>query len=296
MINFTLTDLRYLVALSEEQHFAKAAQKCFVSQPTLSIAIKKLEENLGIIIFERESHRVVTTLAGQQIINQAQKILSESHQLIAIAENNQNPFRQPLRIGAILTIGPYLFPQLIQSVITNLPELQLVVEESYTDILVQKLLTGNIDLIILATDVDHPELEQIRLFDDELSLVCSNKHKLAKLAKVNSKQLTEETFLLLGSGNCFRDQVLQVCPGCNTANNQFASLITTSSLETIKYMVAMNIGVSILPALAQKSLPDDISIKPFSGQAPKRTISMVYRKNFARKKPSRENHQPHKTG
>ena len=282
MINFTLTDLRYLVALAEEQHFAKAAQKCFISQPTLSIAIKKLEENLGLSIFERENHRVITTPAGNELITQAHKILREAQNLAEIAESNQNPYKQPLKIGAILTIGPYLFPQLIQQIMVSSPKLQLVVEESYTDQLLDKLLQGEVDVILLATKVNHPELEQIDLFEDKLSLICSNKHKLAKLKKITKAQMESETFLLLGTGNCFRDQVLQVCPSCSSHNNQLASLISASSLETIKYMVAMNIGISILPEIAQKNLTPDICVKPFSGEPPSRTISLVYRKNFAR--------------
>lgn len=283
MLNFTLTDLRYLLALAEEQHFAKAAQKSFVSQPTLSIAIKKLEDNLGVTIFERENHRVIITSTGKEIIQQAQKVLSESQQLLSIAQNNQDPFYHPLKIGAILTIGPYVFPELIQVVINTMPKLRLVVEEGYTETLTQKLLIGEIDMIILATEVNHPELEQINLHEDELGIACSTKHSFAQSSRINNEQLAKETFLLLGSGNCFRDQVLEACPQCNANNNQFANLITTSSLETIKYMVAMNIGISVLPKLAQKSLPSEVCIKPFAKKAPNRTISLVYRRNFLRK-------------
>ncbi|MBP7781818.1 MAG: LysR family transcriptional regulator [Burkholderiales bacterium] len=283
MLNFSLTDLRYLLALAEEKHFARAAQKCFVSQPTLSIAIKKLEENLGITIFERDNHQILVSPSGAQLIEQAKKILSEAEQLINLAKSQQDIYAQPLRIGAILTIGPYLFPKLVGDIIAKTPQLKLVVEENYTEVLIQKLLAGELDLILLATEVNHHDLVQIELGRDELNLICSTQHKFAKLNKVMQKHLAEETFLLLGNGHCFRDQVLKICPNCDPFKNKIANLITTSSLETIKYMVAMNIGVSILPKLAQHNLPPNLCMKPISGGMQTRTISLVYRRNFTRK-------------
>lgn len=283
MLNFSLTDLRYLLALAEEKHFARAAQKCFVSQPTLSIAIKKLEENLGITIFERDNHQILVSPSGAQLIEQAKKILSEAEQLINLAKSQQDIYAQPLRIGAILTIGPYLFPKLVGDIIAKTPQLKLVVEENYTEVLIQKLLAGELDLILLATEVNHHDLVQIELGCDELNLICSTQHKFAKLNKVMQKHLAEETFLLLGNGHCFRDQVLKICPNCDPFKNKIANLITTSSLETIKYMVAMNIGVSILPKLAQHNLPPNLCMKPISGGRQTRTISLVYRRNFTRK-------------
>jgi len=282
MINFTLTDLKYLIALSDEQHFAKAAQKCFISQPTLSIAIKKLEDNLGISIFERENHRVLITPAGDEIIKQARKIISEAQHLLDIVETNQNPFKQPIRLGAIFTIGPYVFPSLIHSIMQEEPRLQLIVEEGYTDNLTAKLINGELDALILATEAQHPELTQIKLHDDRLSVVCSKQHTLAAVTKIAPEDLKLERFLLLGLGNCFRDQVLQVCPECNMNNQQSSSLITASSLETIKFMVAMNIGISILPALALKNLPTEVKIKHLPKPVPSRTLNLVYRKNFTR--------------
>lgn len=282
MINFTLTDLKYLIALADEQHFAKAAQKCFVSQPTLSIAIKKLEENLAISIFERENHRVLITPAGKEVINQARRIISEAQQLLDIVESNQNPYKQPLKLGAIFTIGPYIFPELIKTVINKEPQLQLIVEEGYTDNLTTKLINGELDALILATDVTHPELYQVNLHQDKLSVICAKNHPLAKTNKILSQDIERETFLLLGLGNCFRDQVLQVCPECNMTNQQGSSLIVASSLETIKFMVAMNIGISILPELALKNLPNEIKVKTLPKPIPNRELSLVYRKNFTR--------------
>lgn len=283
MLNFTLTDLKYLLALAEEKHFAKAAARCFVSQPTLSIAIKKLEENLEVCVFERENHQILLTPAGNMIIEQAKKILSEAQQMREMALGCQNPYSQPLRIGAILTIGPYLFPSLVRDTIKLAPELKLILEEGFTTTLTAKLLAGELDAIILATPVTEAELEQTEIFQDELSLICSSKHKLATQAKISPKVLNDETLLLLGNGNCLRDQVLQVCKP-NTTISNVSNQIISSSLETIKYMVEMNIGVSILPKIAQINLPADLVVKPFSGnKKPTRTLSIVTRKNFPRK-------------
>ncbi len=283
MLNFTLTDLKYLLALAEEKHFAKAAARCFVSQPTLSIAIKKLEENLEVCIFERENHQILLTPAGNMIIEQAKKILNEAQQMREMALGCQNPYSQPLRIGAILTIGPYLFPSLVRDTIKLAPELKLILEEGFTTTLTAKLLAGELDAIILATPVTEAELEQTEIFQDELSLICSSKHRLAKQAKISPKVLNDETLLLLGNGNCLRDQVLQVCKP-NTTISNVSNQIISSSLETIKYMVEMNIGVSILPKIAQINLPSDLVVKPFgASKKPARTLSIVTRKNFPRK-------------
>lgn len=285
MLNFTLTDLRYLTALAEEKHFAKAAARSFVSQPTLSIAIKKLEENLNVIIFEREKHQVIVTPLGEQIIQQAYQILNEAGQLLSIAESGQDPYLQPLRIGAIFTIGPYIFPSLVQKLVEGNSPLRLALEENYTHILTEKLLARELDVIVLATEVNHPEIEQSVVGNDRLDIICARKNPLAEQKKLKADDLAEETFILLGQGNCFRDQVLQVCPQYNPGNNQFANLITTSSLETIKYMVEMNLGISMLPRIAQNQLPKDVVLREVchGKQTPKREISLVYRQNFQRR-------------
>lgn len=280
ILNFTLTDLRYLTALHEEKHFAKAAIRCFVSQPTLSIAIKKLEDNLGIKIFERQNHNVIMTASGEKIIAQAYKILSEAENLNEIAKLSINPYAAPLKIGAIFTIGPYLFPNFVRNIINTAPEIKLIIEEDYTHTLLEKLLNGKLDAIILATPDEHKELTQINLFDDELNLICSKDNKLAKYVNIRNQQLQKETFLMLGNEHCLRDQVIEACPATNQNTNQFAELITSSSLETIKYMVEMDLGISILPKLAQQNLPNNILVKKFGNGKSSRTISLVYRNNY----------------
>lgn len=283
ILNFTLTDLRYLVALAEEKHFAKAAERSFVSQPTLSIAIKKLEENLGITIFERQNHNVIITPAGHKIIAQATKILAEAASLNEIAKLALNPFAEPLKIGAIFTIGPYLFPKFVSNIIQQIPKLKLLVEENYTHVLTQKLFNGELDAIILATNDEHKELTQMDLFEDELNLICAKNNSLARHATIAATQLASETFLMLGSGHCLRDQVIEACNSNQQSINQFSNLITSSSLETIKYMVEMDLGISILPKLAQQNLPNNIAVKKFGQEKSSRTISLVYRNNYPHK-------------
>lgn len=283
MLNFTLTDLRYLLALAEEKHFAKAADKCFVSQPTLSIAIKKLEDNFGVIIFERQNHQILITDSGRRIIAQAEIVLAQAKLLQQLAMNSADPYAEPLKIGAIFTIGPYLFPKLVQQVTHSVTQLKLIIEENYTDRLISKLLSGEIDIAILATEEKYSELNKIDLFNEELHIICSNKHSLAnQKMPIKQEQLNQETILLLGSGHCLRDQIIEACNNAQQHNHIFGHSITTSSLETIKYMVEMNLGLSILPQMAEHNLSSQIVVKQFGQGKSIRTISMYYRKNFPR--------------
>lgn len=281
MINFTITELRYLIALAEEQHFARAAQKCFVSQPTLSVAIRKLEENLGITVFIRENNRVIISKAGNDVIIQARKILHEVRQLVDIVDRNKSSIQHQINLGAIFTIGPYVFPKLIKYVMKNESSLQLIIEEAYHDDLINQLLNRKLDAVIIATKTNHPELIQIPLCEDKLAVVCSTQHYLTNKQKIEPQDLEKENFLLIDSGNCLREQVLEVYPKWSIDHHP-PSMITASSLETIKTMVAMNIGVSILPELALQNLDPAIAVKYFTPKAPIRTISLVYRKNFTR--------------
>lgn len=282
MLNFTLTDLRYLLTLAKEKHFAKAAEACFVSQPTLSIAIKKLEENFGITIFERHYHQTILTSSGQKLVEQAKKILAEAKLFQQIALNATNPYAEPLKIGAIFTIGPYLFPKLVQHTVRELTQLKLIIEENYTETLLTKLTTGELDIAILATDEKIAELTRIDLFSEELHLICSHLHPLAAQKElIQAPQLTQETVLLLGTGHCLRDQIIEAC-NQSTPNENLGHALTTSSLETIKYMVEMNLGVSILPQMAEQNLSSQLRVKQFGQGKSTRTISMYYRKNFPR--------------
>lgn len=281
MLNFTLTDLRYLVALAEDKHFARAAERSFVSQPTLSIAIKKLEENLGVNIFERQNHQIIITPSGEKIIAQAYKILNEASQLTQLAKRATNEYTEPIRIGAIFTIGPYIFPNLVKKVTKELPDLKLIIEENYTNTLIDKLSSGALDFIIIATNESRKEFIQIDLFKDELQLICSKQSKFAKMSTtIKQNHLAQETFLLLGDGHCLRDQIIEACPSSNKNINNLGHVITSSSLETIKYMVEMNLGISVLPKMAQNNLSENIIIKDFGTKKSSRTISIMFRNNY----------------
>ena len=282
----TLTELNYIVAVARDMHFSKAAQKCFVSQPTLSIAIKKLEDRLGVTIFERDKNKVLVTVTGQEIIVKAQQIIENVHNLQNFAKEQKNIYEQPLKLGAINTVGPYLFPQLITSLQQNNSKIKLVIEEDFTTDLTRKLNDGELDAIIVAHPFTGANLEFQNLYSEPFDIITSKAHLLAKSkVNINPHELTNQTLLLLDKGNCFRDQVLQICPQCDLTNtSQTSTMITTSSIETIKYMVASNIGISIVPRYSMhdkdKAL---IKVKHFIKPEPQRQIVIAYRNSFSRK-------------
>lgn len=282
----TLTELRYAVSVAKEKHFAKAAAKNFVSQPTLSIAIKKLEDSLGTTIFERDKNKVLITDIGREIIVQAQKILENVNDLQNYAKQKNNIYEQPVKIGAINTVGPYLFPQLITNLKQYNSQIKLIIEEGFTNNLAYKLQNGELDAIIVAKPFIQNHLEYQDLYSEPLDIITPKNHQLAK-SKINIKpqELADQTILLLDNGNCFRDQVLQICPQCNLSNiDQDSTMITTSSIETIKYMVSSNIGISIIPRHSIR--PNDknlFKIKHFTKPQPQREIIIAYRSSFSRK-------------
>lgn len=280
----TLTELKYVVALFEEKHFARAANKCFVSQPTLSIAIKKLEENLGITIFERSKTNVIVTKIGETIIAKAKLMLELAHEIENIAKMNQDPFIEPLRIGAIHTVGPYLFPSLLRLVQQKLPQLKLHIEEDFTHNLEKKLRDNKLDAIIVAKPFSSNGISTIDLYAEDLVVISNLNHPLAQKKSINPKALANESLLLLGQGHCFRDNVLEICASCNI-NSQAENnhTIITSSLETIKQMVIYNQGISIVPrsAMLGENSEKLVTIN-FASKIPHRNIILAYRNNFSR--------------
>ncbi|MCC2624195.1 MAG: LysR family transcriptional regulator [Burkholderiales bacterium] len=279
----TLTELRYIVAVANEKHFGKAASKCFVSQPTLSIAIKKFEINLGVVLFERNKSQVTITDIGHEIINKAAQILESADGIEEFAKLNNDIYSQPLKIGAINSVGPYLFPRLVTKIKTS--PIKLIIEEGFTEILTNKLLAGEIDAIIVAKPFDKPNLATISLYTEPLKVILPKSHILAnKKTKINPRHLVDETLLLLDTGNCFREQVIKICPDCIIPKSDNKKMvITTSSIETIKYMVANGIGISIVPSFSltesQQSL---FVIKEFIKPIPTREIVIAVRKSFYR--------------
>lgn len=276
----TLNDLRYLVTLARERHFGRAAEVCFVSQPTLSIAIKKLEEELGVMLFERHRHEVLVTPAGTAIIAQAERVLEEADTLKGMAQAAHDEFRAPLRLGAIFTAGPYLFPGLIHALKASCPQLLLYLEENYTHVLAEKLARGELDMIIVAEPFAQPEIHVAPLFDEEFLLLLPADHPWAGQTVVDSDQLDPAHLLMLGEGHCFREQILQACPSVRAPGGN--GLSPGSSLETLRHMVASGLGLTLIPACAEPYLvTEGLTTRPLR-PAPTRRMIAVWRRRFPR--------------
>lgn len=282
----TLTELRYIITLAQEKHFGKAAERCFVSQPTLSVAIKKLEDELEVAIFERSRSEVRLTPIGEQIVAQARKVLDEANVIKSLASQGKDQLTLPLRVGAIFTIGPYLFPHLIRSIRPLAPHMPLILEENYTAVLRQKLRQGELDVIIISLPFTEPETDMIDLYDEPFNVLIPAGHPLASQESVTRKQLEKEHVLLLGEGHCFREQVLHACPALGRAqHDEDAPLPQGTSLETLRHMVASGLGLTIVPSSASNYRiydHDTLVERPFAGKIPYRRVSMVWRKRFTR--------------
>lgn len=287
----TLTELRYIVTLAQERHFGQAAQRCHVSQPTLSIAVKKLEQELGVEIFERSKSSVRTTPTGEEIVAQAQRVLEEAAAIKDIATSGKDQLNSPLQVGAIFTIGPYLFPYLIRELHQLAPQMPLVIEESFTATLRQRLRKGELDVIIVAMPFTEPDVVTQPIYDEPFVVLLPAKHKLAKQESIKPAELKDESILLLGAGHCFRDQVLDVIPHLAHSqedNKQVRSTRTVgSSIETLRYMVATGLGISILPlsaALGHRHQNDMLVTRPLDDPAAFRTTALAWRASFPRHK------------
>jgi len=281
----TLTELRYIVAVAKEKQFSKAANACFVSQPTLSMGIKKLEEELGVVLFERNHQELVITQIGQKIVDKAEKVLNDVGLIKELAQLNHDQLTAPLRLGAIHTVGPYLFPDLLPVVKENAPQLPLLVVENYTKELTRKLKQGEIDAAIVSLPYEEPGIELEILYEEPFVILVPSSHPLAMSDRISLKQLAKEKIFLLGPEHCFREQVLELCPDCFIEKAHSENTYESSSLETIRFMVAGGIGVTIVPrmsACADRYAQRLISIKHFADIKPSRKIALVWRKNFSR--------------
>lgn len=287
----TLTELRYVVALFETGHFRKAAEHCNVSQPTLSVAVKKLEGELGICLFERSRSGVNITPIGEQFVAQARVVLREAKSLNSLAESGRDPLGSMLSVGAIFTVGPYLFPRLVDQLQKTAAEMPIFIEESYTADLRKKLANGTLDAIFIALPFSEPGVVTRAVYQEPFVVLMPKGHPLAKEKAIDPASLAKHRVLLLGEGHCFRDQVLAACPGLGDAmsgdiNKGHASL-KGSSLETIKHMVASGLGITVLPksAAGMTQLSDHSLIaKPFTKPAPSRTVALAWRVSFTRPK------------
>lgn len=282
----TLTELRYIVSVAREKHFGRAAEKCFVSQPTLSVAIKKLEDELGIALFERSATEVRVTSVGQRVIEQAQRVLEEAQTIKQIATAGKDELAEPLRFGAIYTVGPYVMPQLIPLLHKRAPKMPLLIQENYTAKLGDMLKNGDIDVILLSEPFEEPGIVTHAVYDEPFRVVMPAGHDWATRARIATVDLCSETLLLLSSGNCFRDQVMQTCAGAKRAlNASLQQSLEGSSLETIRQMVASGAGITVLPCTAAESKIAESKLtitKHFTSPEPSRRIALAWRKRFPR--------------
>jgi len=282
MPDLKLKDLRYLVAVADTRHFGRAAERCFVSQPTLSTQLKKLEEYLGVQLIERQPKRVALTAAGEEIVARARRILEASDEVVTLARAHRDPLAGALRIAMLPTIGPYLLPRVAREIRKALPRLDLRLYEYPTAAMLAKLRAGEIDLGILALPVDLDGLEARELYDESFMVAVPAAHPLAKRPSIRVQDLQGETLLLLEDGHCLRDQALAVC---SQASMQEKQDFRATSLETLRQMVATGAGVTLLPELATHGAyrqARGVVVRPFARPAPSRKIGGVWRKTTAR--------------
>lgn len=279
----TLQDLRYLVTLADEGHFGRAAEVCCVSQPTLSTQLKKLEDELGILLFERANKRVLPTPVGHIIVAQARVVLDEAAKLHELAQHSHDPMAGTLRLGLIPTLAPYYLPYLLPQVRDLFPHLRLYLREELTTYLLQQLRTGALDALLVSLPLDDDGFEVLPLFHEPFVLALPPGHTLAQQSQVQEAALASERILLLDDGHCLRDQTLAVC-GFRPRGDTDA--FRASSLETLRHMVAVGLGCTLLPTLAATMPSPSVSLvelRPFAPPAPSRTIGLVWRRSFPRR-------------
>lgn len=281
----TLTELRYILALSHTKHFGKAAEACHVSQPTLSTAIQKLESKLGVVLFERDRHHIRVTDIGAKIIAQAQVVIEQVEHLQQVAEGAQSQLEAPLSIGAIYTVGPYLFPNLIPKLKKIAPSMPLLIQEDFTANLRVKLQQGELDVIFISLPFKEAGVVVQSIYEEPFVVLMQKNHPLNQISKIKTDDLKTCDVLLLGEGHCLRSQILSACPSC-VGEQAKTMTVEGASLETLRHMVASGMGVTILPSSATqihyyKSI---LSTKPFAGQVPTRVIALAWRSSFTRPK------------
>ncbi|MFO1465406.1 MAG: LysR substrate-binding domain-containing protein [Steroidobacteraceae bacterium] len=273
-----LKDLKYLVAIADTGHFGKAAERCHVSQPTLSAQLKKLEQYLGVQLVERQPHHAQLTAVGREVVDRSRRLLSQSDEIVALARANADPLAGRLRIALIPTIGPYLLPRVTQKVRKALPKLRLMLYEQQTEILLTALRNGDIDLGILALPIPDENLRTRVLYEENFVLAVPEDHPLAKRSRVKVEDLDQQTVLLLEDGHCLRDQALEVC---HRVQVHEAENFRATSLETLRQMVVAGLGVTLLPQLAVEppfGAQRGMATIPFVNPQPRRVVGAVWRK------------------
>ena len=278
-----LRDLRYAVAVARERNFRRAAERCFVSQPALSLAIQKLEDELGARIFERSKVEVSVTPIGEAIVAQAQRALEEIDRIKALATQGRDQLAGPLKLGAIFTVGPYLLPELIPVLHKRAPHMPLEVEENTTANLVELLRNGRVDAVVAALPFEVPGAEVLPLYDEPFAVVVPKSHRWAKRRRIEAADLSGEKVLLLSSGHCFSNQVVEACPQLQQHGSE---TMQGNSLETIRNMVASGFGITVLPtsALGPRYRSPLLRVIPFAAPAPSRRVVLAWRRSFARER------------
>jgi len=277
-----LRDLQYLVALADTGHFGEAAERCHVSQPTLSAQIKKLEEYLGVQLFERQPRKVSVTDVGRRIVDRARLVVRQAEDIREVARASRDPLTGKLRVGLIPTIAPYLLPRVAPRLKTRLPDLQLMLYEYQTGPLLEKLRAGELDIAILALPADTAGLETRSLFAESFVVAMPRGHRLAARKRLKPADLAGETLLLLEDGHCLRDQALDVCGNVPLAEEQD---FRATSLETLRQMVAAGLGITLLPRLAAEGPiagARGLEIRPFAPPSPSRTVGAAWRRSSTR--------------
>ncbi|MFG6668239.1 hydrogen peroxide-inducible genes activator [Halomonas sp. HNIBRBA4712] len=283
----TLTELRYIVTLAQERHFGRAAERCHVSQPTLSVAVKKLEDELDTPLFERSKSTVQVTPLGEKIIVQAQRVLEQSSLIYELASAGRDQLANPLRIGAIYTIGPYLYPHLVPALAKTAPQMPLYIEEGLTGTLRSKLKSGELDVIIVALPFTETDVVTRAIYDEDFEVLMPSDHPWTQKQTIEKEDLLQERLLLLGEGHCFRDQILEACPAITHKLNSPANTLIAEggSLETIRHMVASKLGITVLPQSAlgtEKHEQSLLASRPFTPPGPSRTVAIAWRASFPR--------------
>lgn len=276
-----LRDLKYLVALAEHRHFGRAAQASFVSQPTLSTQIKKLEDELGVALVERTPRKVLLTDVGKEIALRARGVLNEVEQIKGIARRTKDPESGTLRLGIFPTLAPYLLPHVIPRLRERFPRLELLLAEEKTEVVLKQLREGRLDAGVLALPIHDDQLHAEFLFEEPFLLAVPGEHELAQRKTLKLDDLADQNLLLLEEGHCLRDQALQVC---HLAGAGEKSGFRATSLETLRQMVAANVGVTLLPTLAVKppvAQSENVHLLQFRGEVPSRRIAMIWRKSTA---------------
>lgn len=276
-----LRDLKYLVALADHKHFGHAAAACFVSQPTLSTQIKKLEDELGVSLVERAPRKVMLTPAGRDAAERARRIVAEVEQMKEAARRSQDPEAGTVRLGIFPTLGPYLLPHVVPRIRQRFPQLELLLVEEKSDVLLSRLREGKLDAGILALPLHDEQLHSEFLFEEPFLLAVPEAHPLAQRDALSLRELSEQQLLLLEDGHCLREQALDVC---RIAGANEKSEFRATSLETLRQMVAANVGITLLPTLAVKppvARSDSIHLLGFTDSHPSRRIAMVWRKSSA---------------